>query len=56
MREFRIVMKIDQGVDIDQMEPTRVKRELKQDPMADTVQINANGEFVVPSSDTQTQE
>ncbi len=56
MREFRIDMKVNQDINVKQMEPTRVKRELKQDPMADTVDISPTSQFDAPSSDTQTQE
>lgn len=48
MRKFRLELVINQEVDITAMEPTLVKRELKQNPMSRTIQINAQGELVMP--------
>jgi len=50
MRKFQIEMKVNQGVDMAKVEPTRVKRGLKQDPMSETVQIAPDGQMVTPDA------
>ena len=45
MRKFRIEMKVNQEIDVQKVEPMMVKRELKQNPMADTIQIDAKGQL-----------
>ena len=49
MRKFRIALTLDSRFDVSQLEPTRVQRGLKLDPMGDTLQINADGEMVKPT-------
>jgi hypothetical protein len=48
MRKFRVEMKVNQDLDVQQVEPTRVER-LAQNPMANTIQIDAQGKLVTPS-------
>lgn len=48
MRKFRIDMMLNPDVDIKKIEPKVVDRELTQDPMSNTIQINANGQLVKP--------
>ena len=50
MRKFRIEMKLNQGIDVQKLEPTMVKRELNKNPMGDTVQIDSKGKLVMPES------
>ena len=49
MRKFRIDLRLNQDVDIQEMDPTRTQRGLKQNPMRSTVQIDASGRLVIPS-------
>ncbi len=51
MRKFRIELVINQEIDITTVEPTLVKRELKQNPMGGKIQINSEGELVMPTDD-----
>jgi len=53
MRKFQIQMTVNQQVDLAGIEPTRVKRGLKQDPMAETVDITPPSELMQPSGDVQ---
>lgn len=46
VRKFRIVMKIDQEVNVQKLEPTLVKRGLKQNPMSDSVELQVPGQIV----------
>ncbi|MCG8509154.1 MAG: PilN domain-containing protein, partial [Rhodospirillales bacterium] len=48
MRKFRMLMKLNQDVNVQEMEPTRVARGLKTDPLSDTLQIDDAGQFVMP--------
>jgi Tfp pilus assembly protein PilN len=49
MRRFRIELVVNQDIDITTVEPTLVKRELKQNPMSGMIQINEDGELVMPT-------
>jgi Tfp pilus assembly protein PilN len=49
MRKFAIDLKVRNDVDVNSLEPTLVKRELKQNPMDSRIQINAQGQLVAPS-------
>jgi len=49
MRKFRIDLRLNQDIDIQSMTPTRVRRQLKQNPMSNIVQIDADGQLVIPS-------
>ncbi len=49
MRKFRIDMKLNQDIDIQQLQPARVPRQLNKNPMANTIQIDAGGRLVVPT-------
>lgn len=49
MRKFRIDMKLSNEVTAEDIEPKLVQRNLKQDPMSNTIQINANGQLVIPT-------
>ncbi len=46
MRKFKIEIIVNQGIDFRQFEPVMVKRDLKQNPMGGTVNINENGQVV----------
>jgi len=48
LRSFRIEMKLSPDIDMQKIEPKLVKRELKQNPMAGTMQINSKGQFTSP--------
>lgn len=50
MRRFRIEMKINQDVDLQKVEPTMVRREIKANPMGDSVQVDSHGKLVVPTA------
>jgi len=54
MRKFRIDMVLNQEMKADDLSPKRVRRELKQNPMANTVQIDPTGQFVPPKVDEKT--
>ena len=61
MRKFEIKMAISDNVNVEQIEPTRIERELKQNPMADKMKIDPDdvmtgGDNVRPVSDPQAQE
>jgi len=45
MRKFRLKIKVANEVDMREIEPTKIARDLKQDPMSDEVQINASGQM-----------
>jgi hypothetical protein len=47
MRKFRIEMKVNQDVDVQRIVPTRGER-LNHNPMAATIQIDAQGKLVTP--------
>ncbi len=49
MRKFRIDLKLNQDVDVQALEPKLVKRELKFNPINNTIQIDASGKLVVPT-------
>lgn len=49
MRKFRVELKVNQEADLGAIEPTLVSRELKQNPMGRTIQIDGNGELVAPT-------
>jgi len=53
MRKFRVKIKVANNVSVRDLKPTKVARQLKQDPMSDKVKINESGEFV-PASNEQT--
>lgn len=52
MRKFRIELVVNQDIDITTVEPTMVKRELKQNPMGGNIQINQDGQLVMPTATT----
>lgn len=49
MRKFRIDMKLNQDITPEQLEPKLVQRRLNQNPMSNTIQIDATGQLVVPT-------
>ncbi len=49
MRRFSIDLKLNQQVNVQKLEPTMVQRQLKQNPMGNTIQIDASGQLVVPT-------
>jgi Tfp pilus assembly protein PilN len=49
MRKFRVEFRIPTDLDAQQIEPKLVKRELMQNPMDPSIQINGEGRMVVPS-------
>ena len=49
MRKFRIDMKLNNNVVAEDIEPKLVQRSLNQDPMSNMIQIDANGQLVVPT-------
>ncbi len=53
MRKFKVEIIVNQDIDFRQFEPLMVKRDLKQNPMGGTVNINENGQVVprIPRSD-----
>ena len=53
MRKFSIDLKLNQLVDVQKLEPTMVQRQLKQNPMGSTIQIDASGQLVVPTDPDQ---
>jgi hypothetical protein len=57
MRKFGMRIKIANDINMQKLEPTKIARELKQNPMRDEVQINSSGEMVpvknVPETDEQ---
>lgn len=50
MRKFGVEMTLNQNIDLHEVEPTRVRRELKQNPMGGSIQVNAKGDLVVPQT------
>lgn len=48
MRRFRIELTVNNEFDPEQFEPMLAERDLKQNPMGGTIQINAQGQLVVP--------
>ncbi len=50
MRRFRIGMKLNQDVLVQEMEPKKVRRGLMQDPMGATIMIGADGSLMLPDS------
>lgn len=46
MRKFKIEIIVNQEIDFRQFEPVMVKRDLKQNPMGSTVNINEDGQVV----------
>lgn len=48
LRKFRIEMALNQDANLDEISPRRVRRDLMQNPMADTIQIES-GKFVSPT-------
>lgn len=57
MRKFRLALQLRQEVDVQEIEPTKIARQLKQNPMDDQIRIDGSGQFVptgqaaVPVSD-----
>jgi len=49
MRKFRIDMKLNNNITAKDIDPKLVQRNLKQDPMSNTIQIDANGQLVIPT-------
>lgn len=47
MRKFGVTLKVNQDVDLREIEPTRVARDLKMDPMDDSVKLAPVGDTVV---------
>lgn len=52
MRRFRIELKLNQHGTAEGINAKRVRRELQMNPMADTIQIDPNGQFVLPANAT----
>lgn len=52
LRTFRIDMKLNAAVDVQKLEPTLVKRELRQNPMAGSIQIDPAGRISTPAKAT----
>lgn len=50
MRKFRIELEVRQDVDLQGIEPTRVARQLKQNPMGSTIYIDQAGVMASPGS------
>lgn len=48
MRKFRIAMKLDQEVVMQDLEPKKIRRSLIQDPMGTTIMISADGSLILP--------
>lgn len=48
MRKFRIEMTLNQQMNIQEIEPKKVRRVLKQNPMAETIHIDADGQLILP--------
>lgn len=51
MRRFRIAMQVDQSIDLEQMEPTRVQRGLDHDPMAEEIEFAPDSEWLAPEAE-----
>lgn len=51
MRKFGMALTVKEDVDLREIEPTRVARDLKMDPMGDSLQIDAQGQLVTPAAD-----
>ena len=49
MRKFKIEMKLNQNIDIRDVEPKLVKRSLAPNPANNSMQIDASGQLVVPT-------
>lgn len=52
LRKFAVLLKLNQEVDLRTLEPTLVKRDLKMDPMGNTIQIAPEG-LVNPGATTR---
>jgi Tfp pilus assembly protein PilN len=52
LRKFRVRIGIANDVTVRDLEPTKVARELKQNPMSDKVRINDSGQLIPASSET----
>ena len=50
LRKFRVRIKLANGISVRDLEPTKVARDLKQDPMSDKVRINKSGQLVPVSN------
>lgn len=48
MREFKIELKVNPELEPRRLSPRRVARDLLQDPMRRTIQINEHGDLIVP--------
>ncbi len=48
MRKFNIEMKLNGEINVHDMEPILVPRALKQNPMANTIHIDADGKLILP--------
>ena len=48
MRKFRITMRVNQDVVVQNMEPKKVRRTLSQNPMGSTIMIGADGRLMLP--------
>ncbi len=48
MREFRIESRLNPGIQIQELDLKKVRRALKQNPMGNTIQIDADGKLVIP--------
>ena len=53
MRKFRIDLQLDSTAAAIELEPKLVQRDLKQNPMSNTIQIDANGNLVIPTDPAQ---
>ncbi|MEL6312080.1 MAG: PilN domain-containing protein, partial [Pseudomonadota bacterium] len=48
LRKFEVEMKLAPDVSVQDLDPARVPRKLKLDPMAETIQIDESGQLIVP--------
>lgn len=50
LRKFRVSLHLNQDVSVAELEPKLVSRDLKQNPMADTIQIDEDGRLILPTA------
>lgn len=48
MRKFNVQMRLNQEISTAELEPKLIKRAIKQNPMANTIQIDSKGNMVLP--------
>lgn len=56
LRKFRIQLNVNQDVNVQEFEPTRVARDLKQNPLGQTLHIDSDGQFISPGTSDATDE